>query len=194
MKKVLIITISLLLFILFGCSSKDTISPDGVEQTPSQNQTITENGILSSFSTTDISGTRVNESVLADYDLTMVNVWATFCSPCIREMPDLGELSAEYKEKGVQIVGLVSDVLNSDATINQSMLNTAKEIIDKTNADYIHLLPSNDLLGLLAQIDSVPTTFFVDKNGNQVGSAYLGSKSKADWQAIIDETLAEVSK
>ncbi len=192
MKKSLIIAMALILSILTACTGEDTIKSNEVGQAPSR--PVTENGLLSSFSATDIFGSEIDESVLADYDLTMVNVWATFCSPCIREMPDLGELAAQYKEKGVQIVGLVSDVLDSDRTINQDMLNTAREIVDKTKADYIHILPSNDLLGLLSQINSVPTTFFVDKDGNQVGSAYLGSKSKADWEAVIDKTLAEVSK
>lgn len=192
MKKILIIVMSLMIFILTACGTEDTLKPDEAETKPSQ--TITQNGILSSFSATDISGAEVDEAILADYDLTMVNVWATFCSPCIREMPDLGELAEEYNEKGVQIVGLVSDVLNSDRTINQDILDTAMEIVEKTNADYMHILPSNDLLGLLSQINSVPTTFFVDKDGNQIGSAYLGSKSRDDWKAIIDKTLAEVSQ
>ena len=47
-------------------------------------------GVLSAFSTTDLEGNAVDQSMLADYDLTMVNVWATYCGPCISEMPDLG--------------------------------------------------------------------------------------------------------
>ena len=189
MKKFLLAVLCLSLVLLMACSPKAPESPSG----ESEGKTETA-GILSSFTATDLNSNKIDESILADYELTMVNVWATFCSPCIREMPDLGELAEEYKENGVQIIGLVSDVLSSDGTIDQDLLNTAKEIVDKTKADYIHLLPSNDLLGLLSQINSVPTTFFVDKDGNQVGSAYLGSKSKADWKAIIDETLAEVHK
>ncbi len=192
MKKVFLIVVSIMFVILTACGQNQPAEQNVIESTPSQAEN--KSGILSDFSATDISGTAVDESILSDYDLTMVNVWATFCSPCIREMPDLGELAAEYKDKGVQIVGLISDALDSDGSISQSQVNTAQEIVDKTNADYIHILPSNDLFGLLSQISSVPTTFFVDKNGNQVGSAYLGSKSKADWQAIIDQTLAEVSK
>ena len=77
-------------------------------------------GLLSSFSTTDLEGNAVDQSILEDYDLTMVNVWATYCTPCLQEMPDLGELASEYEDKGVQILGLVSDVLNSDGTISSS--------------------------------------------------------------------------
>ena len=37
--------------------------------------------ILSSFTAEDLEGNEVDQSVLSDYNLTMVNVWATFCSP-----------------------------------------------------------------------------------------------------------------
>ncbi len=152
------------------------------------------NGILSTFTATDLYGAVADESALSDYKLTMVNVWATFCSPCVREMPDLGELAVEYESKGVQIVGMVSDVLKSNGTVDDKQLSTAKDIAEKTKANYLHIVPSPDLFPLLAEIQSVPTTFFVDENGNQVGYAYIGSRSKADWQLIIDEMLAEVEK
>ncbi len=159
-----------------------------------KDDTTAKNGILSSFTATELYGTKVDESALADYELTMVNVWATFCGPCLREMPDLGELAAEYQSRGVRIVGMISDVLDSSGNIDATQVATAKDIVTQTNADYLHILPSYYLLGLVSQIQSVPTTFFVDKDGNQVGKAYVGSRSKEDWKTIIDETLAEVSQ
>ena len=45
------------------------------------------------FSAKDIDGKNVSEKVFADSKITMVNVWGTFCGPCIREMPDLGVLN-----------------------------------------------------------------------------------------------------
>jgi len=150
-------------------------------------------GVLSLFTTTDLEGGEVDQSILEDYDLTMVNVWATFCGPCLSEMPDLGELAAEYKDKGVQIVGLVSDTLASDGTISDEQVQLAQDIVAETGADYPHLLPSEDLYGILSQIYAVPTTFFVDSEGRQVGSAYVQSMSKEKWTKIIDDTLAEVA-
>lgn len=151
-----------------------------------------QTGVLSAFSTTDLEGNAVDQSMLADYDLTMVNVWATYCGPCISEMPDLGALAAEYKDKGVQIVGLVSDVLDADGTVSDSQVETAKEIVAETGAAYPHLLPSDDLLGILSQIYAVPTTFFVDSEGRQVGSAILSAQSREAWAETIDGLLAEV--
>ncbi len=124
----------------------------------------------------------------------MVNIWATYCGPCLEEMPDLGELAAEYSDKGVQIVGLVSDVLDYDGNLSETQIQTAQDIVAATHADYLHLLPSDDLAGILYQTTSVPTTFFVDQNGVQMGYAYVGSLEKADWAAIIDDMLAVVNQ
>ncbi|MGI5928266.1 TlpA family protein disulfide reductase [Pseudoflavonifractor sp.] len=151
-------------------------------------------GILSSFAAEDLDGNSIDQSILEGHTLTMVNVWATFCTPCISEMPELGELAEEYADKGVQIVGLISDVLDRDGSVSETQLDTAREIVSSTGADYIHIIPSADLYGLLYQITSVPTTFFVDETGAQVGTAYLGAREKDDWTVIIDEMLAEVSK
>ena len=75
-------------------------------------------GVMSRFTATDLEGVEVDQSIFSDYKLTMVNVWATFCTPCINEMPDLGELAAEYSDQGVRIVGLVLDTLDSDGSID----------------------------------------------------------------------------
>lgn len=186
------------LLALGGCSSaeqKTFTVTDEHETTDSQSdagQTTEQAGVLSSFSTTDLDGNTVDQSVLADYDLTMVNVWATFCRPCINEMPDLGELAQEYADENVQIIGLVSDVLNTDGTISEEQVQTARDIVEQTGADYLHLLPSADLFGVLGQISAVPTTFFVDSEGEQVGYAVVSAQSKDKWAETIDAMLAEV--
>ena len=165
--------------------------PPAAEEPPQAGE---EPGILTAFTATDLEGGAVDESLLADYELTMVNVWATFCGPCLREMPDLGELAAEYKDKGVQIVGIVSDALASDGTISQDQVDLARDIVDQTGADYPHILPSEDLFGILAQIQFVPTTFFVDSTGHQVGSAVVKSMGKDEWEKVIDKMLEEVAR
>ena len=177
------------LLTLAACSPAETMT-----STPdlSASEDEVQTGVLSAFSTTDLEGNTLDQSILADYDLTMVNVWATFCGPCINEMPDLGELAAEYADKGVQIIGLVSDTMDSDGTISDSQVETAKEIVAETGADYRHLLPSDDLLGILSQIYAVPTTFFVDSEGVQVGDAIVTAQSKEKWIETIEGMLAEV--
>lgn len=147
-------------------------------------------GGLTAFTATDLDGNVLSQDIFADYSLTMVNIWATFCPPCIQEMPDLGELKTEYQDKGVNIVGIVADVQNSDGTIPEEGVALAKEIVSQTGANYTHLLPSESLNNLiLNNVAAVPTTVFVDSKGNFVGEQYVGSKDKQEWAEIIEELL-----
>lgn len=141
------------------------------------------NGLFGTFNTITHYGSEVTQDIFTEADLTMVNIWGTFCSPCIREMPDLGELADEYADKGVQIVGIVSDVTaawNTDVEL----------IIQETGADYTHLMVSQSLWNsYLSNVQAVPTTVFVDSEGKQVGEVYTGSRDKESWAAIIEEML-----
>ena len=184
-----------LTLLLGACSSPSGSQPEDAEAVsasrPDASSQGEQAGILSAFSTTDLDGNELDQSMLEGYGLTMVNVWATYCTPCLSEMPALGELAEEYRDQGVQIVGLVSDVLNSVGSYSEEQLDTARDIVAETGADYPHLLPSQDLYGLLSQIYGVPTTFFVDSQGRQVGSAYVTAMEKEDWVQVIDGVMEE---
>lgn len=151
-------------------------------------------GILSSFDTVDLDGNAVDQGVFSEHKLTMVNIWATYCGPCISEMPDLGILAEEYEDKGLQVIGLVSDVLDSDGNLSEEQLEKAREIVESTGADYTHVVPGEGTYGLLSQIYAVPTTLFVDSEGRQVGSAYMSAKSLDDWKEIADGLLEGLEK
>lgn len=176
-------------------SDAPVVSPSG---TPASDVPVSEapasgGGVLSSFTAQDLSGNEVDQSIFAGHKLTMVNIWATFCGPCLSEMPELGEIHAQYADKGVQVVGIVTDVLNQDGSYNEAQIATARDAVSLTGADYLHLLPSPDLIvNKLQFVTAVPETIFVDSQGNQVGESYLGAKSKDQWTAIIDELLAQV--
>lgn len=165
-----------------GSSASDAAAGNAGEQ----------KGVMSQFTTTDLDGNEVDQSIFADYKLTMINVWGTFCPPCIHEMPDLGEIAEEYADKDVRIVGLVADSLNPDGTISEGQVETAKEIVEKTGANYLHILPSPELYHVLSAATALPTTFFVDSEGNQVGHAVVSAQSKDKWIETIDSMLAEV--
>lgn len=154
----------------------------------------TGTGVLAGFTAQDLEGNDVDDSIFDDYDVTMINVWGTFCGPCIQEMPDLGQLAEDYADKGVQIVGIVSDATDYEGGYLEENVELAKEIVEETGAGYLHLLPSQDVLNrVLTSIQVVPTTFFVDSEGNQLGGIVTGSKSYDDWTAILDQKLEEVN-
>lgn len=185
MKKFFALILSVIMFtLIFTSCEKSEVE----NETTSVSGEITQNsGILSDFTTTDIDGNTVGQSVFKGKKLTMVNIWATFCGPCINEMPDLGKISEEYADKGFQIIGIPVDVVDYYGNIDESQVELAKDIIDETGAVYLHILPSASLnQAKLSQVTSVPETIFVDENGNQVGESYIGSRSMAQWKEIID--------
>lgn len=156
---------------------------DSTDKVPGESEPVL---IFGQFDSQTLEGDKVTEKIFANADLTMVNIWGTFCGPCIAEMPDLGEISREYADKGFQIVGMLCDVMEPGD-------ETALEIVGETKADYTHLIASEDLtMNALQYVSSVPTTVFVDKEGYVVGEVYSGARDKTTWELIINQYLAEV--
>lgn len=152
-----------------------------------------DTSVFGTFTAKDLDGNEVTQDIFASNKLTMVNIWATFCGPCINEMPDLGELAAEYADKGVGIVGIPLDVTDEKGNIDSYLYNEAVDIVATTKAAYTHIVPVESMfVRKLASVTAVPETIFVDSQGNQVGDCYYGARSKAQWTEIIEELLGEV--
>lgn len=158
------------------------------EESPSESAPPSEEEaapVFITFEGTDLEGNTVSQEDFSQSKLTMVNVWATYCNPCLREMPGLGELAAEYDQSEFQIIGVVSDVTEGeDQTLVESL-------VQQTGAQYTHLL-ANDSIGqaILSSVDAVPTTFFFDQEGAYLGGV-VGSAEKSDWEDLIHELLEE---
>ena len=128
-----------------------------------------------------------------DYDLTMINVFTTWCSPCVKEIPDLQKLKDEMEDKGVNVVGVVLDASDGAGNIDEEVVEKAKLLAEKTGVSYTFLLPDEtNLNGRLDNIYSVPETFFVDKDGNIVGETHVGSDSLENWKSIVEEELSNL--
>lgn len=188
-KAITMITLSLALLLTACGTGKEEKKADtgSSKSSDSSKASSDESGnVFGTFESETLEGEAVSDDIFSKADLTMVNIWGTFCGPCIREMPDLGELSREYSDRGVQVVGLVSDV-------GEAKNEKAEEIVSTTKADYTHIIASQDLMsGILSSVNVVPTTIFVDKEGNQVGDVYSGARDKAEWAGIIDKLLGEI--
>lgn len=184
MKKLLCILLSLTMLFLFVSCGGDSQKDDGTSQS---------GGLLSSFTATTLDGEEVNESIF-EGKITMVNIWATFCTPCIGEMPDLQKLHEDYADKGFQIVGICCDIYKVGDVYDENGINEAKGIVEDTGVKYLNLLPSDDLKAAkIDSVTSVPETFFVDENGNVISESYIGSRSYEAWAEIIDSVLESYS-
>jgi thiol-disulfide isomerase/thioredoxin len=160
-----------------------------------ENITPVQNPVARLFMTQDLEGDSINDDYLSAYQLNMINIWATYCNPCLMEMPDLGKLNRDYHEHGFQIVGILTDAQDASLNIIDDKLSLAREIVDKTAADYFHILPSADMINaFLAQVTAIPCTFFLTGEGEIVGSVYYGSRSYNDWEQIIVPLLEEMTK
>ncbi|HML67565.1 MAG TPA: TlpA disulfide reductase family protein [Clostridia bacterium] len=155
-------------------AAEDTISPDATE---------TDGGTLE-FSLTTLTGDTLDQTVFSDNKLVMVNYWATWCGPCVGEIPDLVKISNEYADKGFAMVG----VLTGDDDIDG-----AKQFIADQGIAYPIVLPEAFFLDHADGIYAIPTTMFFDSTGKQVGDAVVGAKSHDDWAGLIDLLLSQVS-
>lgn len=164
-----------------------TVAPAGEEAPVTESEPAEEEEkYFVTFTATTTEGEAWNSEKFADSKLTMINVWATYCNPCLAEMPDLGELAAEYDAADFQIIGVVSDVMAEDDNKN---IEYAKQLIEETKANYPHLLLNESLyMSFVGAVSAVPTTFFVRQDGSMVG--YLtGAMPKENWKTLIDELL-----
>lgn len=148
---------------------------------------------LGEFTTQDVNGHAYTQDMFKGYDLTLVNIFTTWCTPCVEEMPELEKLYQQMKDQGVNVVGFVLDVLDEKGEIVQADLDRAQELVMRTGVTYPVLLPDSGYLnGRLTGIEAFPETFFVDKNGNVVGGTYSGSGGLEDWLEVVEQELADL--
>lgn len=121
------------------------------------------------FNAKTTDGKPVTNEIFAAKKITVVNIWGTFCPPCIAEMPDLAEMSRNLPVDA-QIIGLVCD-----ATDNSPQVQKAQEILQKVGADFVNIVPDEQLIKFMEGVEAVPTTIFVNGKGEVVGKAIIGA-------------------
>lgn len=143
------------------------------------------------FKTEDVYGNAITSDIFGKNKITMLNIWATFCGPCIEEMPDIQKLSEEMKDKGVGVLGLVGDTVNEKFEQDKNNIELSKRIIEKTGVKYPNLI-TNKELSTIIPVAAYPTTLFVDGKGNVVGEVVVGSKGKEEYKKLIMKVLEEI--
>ncbi|MBO4915583.1 MAG: redoxin family protein [Oscillospiraceae bacterium] len=121
------------------------------------------------FETTDLDGNPVNsEDIFNQHDLTMVNIWATWCGPCIRELPELAELNRDIADINCAVIGILHDSDTEDT------IAEGKRLMAENGVDYLVVkCPEN--LEELIDLAAFPTSVFVDRRGVVAGSPYIGA-------------------
>ncbi|MBQ6554736.1 MAG: TlpA family protein disulfide reductase [Firmicutes bacterium] len=169
-----------------GCSSGSPAESSGTAS-----QSVSQSGTkkLTDLAAEDIDGNEFSlNDTISGGKVTMINVWGTFCGPCLSEMPALESLNQKYKNQGLNIVGMTCDI-NYNGEINQEASKDAKEIRKELGITYPLIVETSEMDALLPT-DVVPATFFFDSNGNQIGDTVFGSQSEEDWEKLIKSCLA----
>ena len=196
----MLLTATLSIGILAGCSNSEQQSADQQTldtqetetQAPAQTtEIVSPEDDIASYTVKDLD---LNDVALMDYvkdnKVTMINFWGTFCGPCISEMPELGEIERRYKDKGFEIVGITTDVADLNGNYDESVIEDARAIIEDTGITYPVLVGPAQLMVDIG-LQYVPTTYFLDSEGNVLGSPEIGSKTSAEWEDVINRYLSE---
>ena len=127
---------------------------------------------LTDFATTDMEGHEVSQEIFADYDLTLVNVWATWCGYCIEEMPAFSQLTTMLPDN-VNFITICTDASTD--------MELAKEILRSSGANFQTLVADEVLEQLLLeQVYAYPTTFFLKSDGTPAADPIVGAPGQAD--------------
>lgn len=107
---------------------------------------------------------------------TIINFWATFCVPCIKELPHFQKLAQQYKNNGVQLYLVSLDVADAyprkiDAFTKRLKITAPTIFLDETNADEFCPVVDKSWSG------AIPATLFLNK--------------KTGYRKFIEEELSE---
>jgi len=132
------------------------------------------------FNLKSVSGETVH---LKNYKgkVVLINFWATWCSPCRRQMPFLNKLSQKYKAQGLVVLGLAVD----------DKRKKVDRFLGKNNIDFPVLLDKKGKVSGAFQNLTMPSSVLIDKNGEVVAIfPILYSQGKNELRTKIESQLA----
>jgi peroxiredoxin len=105
------------------------------------------------FTLKTLTGRRVR---LSDYrgKVVLINFWATWCAPCLAEMPELAKLQMDYEGKGLQVIGV---------TYGRERVGRITKITRKLKVRYPVLIGTSGLAARYGVGEVLPVTIVVDR-------------------------------
>jgi thiol-disulfide isomerase/thioredoxin len=130
------------------------------------------------FAVPDLNGAIVTFESFKGKGPLVLNFWGTWCPPCRRELPDLKRIYAEYKPKGLEIVGLaVKDTPDK-----------VRKFSVENQLNWVMLMATIDAQLSFNVVQGIPTTIFIDRTGKEV-SRFIGAREYEDFKAEIEKII-----
>lgn len=129
------------------------------------------------FSTVDIYGRPVDESIIQGARLVILNIWEPWCGPCVKELPSMEKLYEKYKDAGVLFLGLCCR--HEDSTAEDS-----REIVEDVGITYPVIMDCAELKQF--DNDGWPENYFFDGEGKLLDPEPDGGyKTEEAWEQLI---------
>ena len=126
------------------------------------------------FTLTDLDGKTVNLRALRGR-VVLLNFWATWCGPCVRELPSIERLSREFKGRGLVALGL-----------NAEKPAVAREFIKRGGYTFATLVDEQRVMSRAYRVSAIPQTLIIDKDG-KVAAHFIGMRSENDLRAALQK-------
>lgn len=143
-------------------------------------------GIPANLQTTD--GVALKKAIEAQHGkVVFVNLWATWCVPCVQEFPELVKLYNNYQQKGFVLIGASIDEPEDRAKVG-SFMTEQKALFP------IFVRQAGTVDQFLDPLDRkwegiVPTTYIFDRKGKRAGKPVIGVRSYAQYESRLKPLL-----
>ncbi|MGH8251930.1 MAG: TlpA family protein disulfide reductase [Steroidobacteraceae bacterium] len=141
---------------------------------------------MPNFDLEALEGTRASQKLL-EGKVALIDFWATWCEPCLREIPHWNELHVRYRDRGFVVLGV---------TLQSGSAHEIKLSAEKLNIRYRVVVGDQEMVQAFGGIVGFPATFLVDRSG-RIHKKYLGQSPlkhiqiERDIQELLREKPSE---